>query len=335
MLCLSASAYAQQAAGPETVEAFQGQAKVEAGLNWAGTFLRLCIPPAPATANVAPATVAVAPAPPQGAGVAGGAVPPRETWYAEPAQVFDNLYYLGSQSIGSWALVTSDGIIIIDTLAEYATEDELFGGMEKLGLDVNDIKYVLISHSHGIGDHDGGARVLQDRVPGVRVVMSAADWNALEASTRGGFSMWGKPARDIEATDGQEITLGDTTVRILTTPGHTPGTISFIFDVTDNGEPHTVAYTGGTALNFAADPAYYETYVASTIKMGEAAAAAGADVFMSNHSEFDNSFFRSRAVLARGPDDVNAFVVGEQEVQDYYAMAGNCARAGLARILEK
>jgi hypothetical protein len=40
-------------------------------------------------------------------------------------------------------------------------------------------------------------------------------------------------------------------------------------------------------------------------------------------------------VLARGEDDLNAFVVGEQEVQDYYAMAGNCARAGLARILEK
>jgi metallo-beta-lactamase class B len=165
--------------------------------------------------------------------------------------------------------------------------------------------------------------------------MSAPDWDALEASTRGGFSMWGKPTRDMEATDGQEITLGDTTVKILTTPGHTPGTISFIFDVQDRGEPLTVAYTGGTALNFAGDEAYYNTYIASSQKMGQAAAEAGASVFMSNHSEFDNSFFRSRAVLARGPDDGNAFVVGEKAVQDYYAMAGNCARAGLLRVMQK
>src|SRR4051812_8096326 len=82
MLCMSASVFAQQAAGPQTVEAYQGRAKNEAGLEWAGTFLRLCIPPAPSAADVAPATVALAPAAAQ---PAQAATPARDTWFAEPA----------------------------------------------------------------------------------------------------------------------------------------------------------------------------------------------------------------------------------------------------------
>jgi metallo-beta-lactamase class B len=84
-----------------------------------------------------------------GAGRRGGgppAPPARETWHAEPAKVFDNMYYVGMTEFSSWAITTSQGIILIDAIYDYSVEDEVVGGLKKLGLNPADIKYVLISH---------------------------------------------------------------------------------------------------------------------------------------------------------------------------------------------
>ena len=86
--------------------------------------------------------------------------PPRSAWYAEPAKVFDNLYFVGGKVHSSWALTTSDGIILIDTIFPYNSEELIVGGLKKLGLDPSTIKYVIISHGHG--DHNQGAKILQD-----------------------------------------------------------------------------------------------------------------------------------------------------------------------------
>ena len=103
--------------------------------------------------------------------------PARESWHAEPAKVFDNLYFLGQSEYSSWAVTTSQGIIIIDAIFDYSVEDEVVGGMKKLGLDPAQIKYVIVSHGHG--DHSGGAKFLQDKF-GARVILSAADWDLLD-----------------------------------------------------------------------------------------------------------------------------------------------------------
>ena len=88
---------------------------------------------------------------------------------------------------------------------------------------------------------------MQDRFKS-RIVISAPDWDGLE-KMQNAYPQ-GKPARDIVATDGQKITLGDASVTLVHTPGHTPGTLSMIFEVKDGGKPLTVAYSGGTAFNF-------------------------------------------------------------------------------------
>jgi metallo-beta-lactamase class B len=98
------------------------------------------------------------------------------------------------------------------------------GGLKKLGLDPATVKYVIISHAHA--DHVGGAKLMQDRY-GSRIVMGGPDWDSIERSVNG-YPL-GKPKRDIVADDGQKITLGDAAVTIVTTPGHTPGTLSMLF----------------------------------------------------------------------------------------------------------
>ncbi len=118
------------------------------------------------------------------------------------------------------------GIIVLDTIFDYSVEDEVVGGMKKLGLDPAKIKYAVVSHAHP--DHDGGARYLQDHY-GTRVIMSPADWDVLDKRTNGT-----KPKRDIEATDGQKLTLGDTTLTLYITPGHTSG--NHLHRVSDKGQ---------------------------------------------------------------------------------------------------
>ena len=50
------------------------------------------------------------------------------SWYAEPAKVADNLYFLGTKIHSAWALVGSDGIIVLEALFDYAAPDEIVGG---------------------------------------------------------------------------------------------------------------------------------------------------------------------------------------------------------------
>jgi metallo-beta-lactamase class B len=171
----------------------------------------------------------------------------------------------------------------------FAPFTEIVEGLTTLGLDPRRIKYVLISHAHG--DHDQGAALLQSRY-GAKVVMGTADWEAtLErpASAPGGV-----PKRDVAVgPEGTKVTLGDTTVDVIATPGHA-GTLSFIFAVKDSGRPIVVAYSGGTAFNFPRRAENFAIYRDSQNKMAKAAAAAGATVVMSNHTEFDRAYDRVR-----------------------------------------
>ncbi len=190
-----------------------------------------------------------------------GKVPDRTLWYERPAKVFDNLYFVGTKFHNSWALTTTDGIILIDTLYNYATEPEIVDGLKTLGLDPAKVKYVLITHGHG--DHDEGAKLFQDRY-GSHVALAAADWDLIDkANSMPG----GKPKRDVVVTDGQKITLGDTAVTIVLTPGHTPGSYGLIFQVKDHARPLTVAYSSGTAFSFPYDTQHFDVFIASQKKM--------------------------------------------------------------------
>jgi metallo-beta-lactamase class B len=244
--------------------------------------------------------------------------------------VFDNLYYLGQTEYSAWAVTTSDGIIIVDTLFDYSVEDEIVNGLTTLGLDPYKIKYVLVSHGHI--DHVGGARLLQERFS-ARVIMSAADWDLVGRST----AAWPKPRRDMVAADGQQLTLGDTTLTMYLTPGHTPGTISTLIPVKDQGVPHIAAEWGGTGFNFTITPDkprkfWFEQYSSSADHFLEAVTKAGADVQIANHPNQDGAKAKLAALANRKPGDPHPFVIGNDSVRRYVTMVGECAKAGLLRL---
>jgi metallo-beta-lactamase class B len=251
--------------------------------------------------------------------------PGRAIWYAEPQKVFDNLYFLGTKFHTAWALTTSDGIIIIDTLYYYASEPEIVEGLKKVGLDPAKIKYVLITHGHD--DHDQGAKMLQDRY-GARVALGEGDWERIE---RRGAMPGGKPKKDMVVSDGGEIVLGDTTVITILTPGHTPGDYGLLFTARDHGRPVPVVYASGTAFT-SYDRKFFDTFIASQKKMAAAAATYNATVLISNHSPFDDAWTKSRLAAWRPEGQPNPFEVGKESVANYFKVMEKCSLAAQSLV---
>jgi len=256
--------------------------------------------------------------------------PNRAHAYLEPKKAFDDLYWMGTASRSTWALTTSEGIILYDTQGVYDAEDVIVGGLKKLGFDPASVKYVIVSHAHA--DEVGGARLMQERY-GAHIVMGAGDWDMVEHAVNG-FPK-GKPTRDIVATDGMKITLGGRTVTLYLMPGHTPGTISGIFEVHDRGKPLTVAYSGGTEFNFVNDVPHFDMYLASERKFAGIAAAAGATIIMGNQSQFDNAAVSLRMLADRRPADVHPLDVGAAAVARYFKIEDECAQAVRLKLMKQ
>ena len=171
-------------------------AKQAAGFEWQGALVRTCLQPPQISAENTSDTV-------PGYVTKPASAPARSTWYAEPAKVFDDFYFVGGKIHSAWALTTSEGIILIDTIFPYNSDELIVGGLKKLGLDPTTIKYVIVTHGHG--DHIGGAEMLQKEF-GAKVVMGGPDWDDVEKYPNRFKTM--APKREIVATDGMKITLG-------------------------------------------------------------------------------------------------------------------------------
>src|SRR5688500_14192345 len=308
----------------DSVEAHITAARTAAGSEYKALADRLCTPPPPA----APTPVVSQPRAP--------GPPPRGSWYAKPAKVFDNLYFVGQTEYSAWAVVTSDGIIVIDPIFDYSVEAEVVNGLRTLGFDPAAIKYVLISHAHS--DHVGGASYLQDRF-NAKVIMSEADWALLDITT----TSWRKPRRELVATDGQRLTLGDTTLTFHLTPGHTLGTISTFIPLRDGSARHVAAYWGGTAFNWVtnrrayitpdrSDSFWFNHYIESAVRFRNLAKSAGADVMLSNHTDFDGSKTKLPALGRRRAGEPHPYVVGQASIARYLTVAEECAKAASLRV---
>jgi len=120
-----------------------------------------------------------------------------------------------------------------------------------LGYRPEEIRYVI--HSHGHFDHFGGGDRLRKDY-GCKILMSAVDTALLrEMPERALLNL--APGKDDEICwpdetieDGDVITLGNTAIRCILAPGHTPGTMAFFFDATDGMVSHPVGYWGGVGF---------------------------------------------------------------------------------------
>ncbi len=243
-----------------------------------------------------------------------------------PAKVFDELYLVGQMAVSAWVLKTSAGLVLIDALNNETEAREIIEpNLRKLGLDPKDIKWVIVTHAHA--DHYGGAKHFQDTY-GAKVLSGDVDWKVMEAPpTRPGSPP--APRREITVADGQTVMFGATPINFYITPGHTAGTVSTIFPVTDGGVKHLAGFFGGVGL-----PRSVETkrqQIASLSRWRGITEAAGVDVQLGNHPLNDESLERTEQLLYRRASDPNPYVLGKVMYQNYLGVQEECVRFSLAR----
>lgn len=121
---------------------------------------------------------------------------------------------------------------------------------------------------------------------------------------------------------------------IVTTPGHTPGTLSLLFTVKDNGRALNVAYSGGTAFNFPGTVPNFDTYIRSQHKMAAAAAPVNATVLMSNQTEFDSALPKIKMLALRKPGKPHTFELGKEALARYFTVTSDCAEAARLTLMQ-
>lgn len=312
-IAIAALALSQAMAGqssPDTTQAHCAAAKAAAGsehINLYNRFAEVCGGQPPAAAGAQPRR---------------SGPPPQAVWHHDPVKVFDNLYFIGTNDHSSWAVQTSDGLIVIDALFDYAVKDEIVDGLRALGVNPATMKYLIISHGHA--DHHGGAKFLQDEF-GPRVVMGRRDWDLVEQNKTTPI-----PKRDMIAADGQKITLGDTTLTLYATPGHTAGSFSLVIPVKDNGRSHLLATWGGTAVGRTTPPEAIKDYINSAVRYREVLGKLGVEGILSNHTAYDNTLKKLEALKARRPKEPHPYLPGAESVRRYLTVAEELGMAALA-----
>jgi len=250
-----------------------------------------------------------------------------------PTRVFDNLYALGRTSTVIWALTTPDSILLIDAGYPDQLESVLLPQLRAVGLDPNDVRYVLVGHGHS--DHFGGASYFQQR--GARVALSAADWDLIEnlgpappgAPAPAGLP---PPRRDVVVADGEPVRFGGVEITPVLIPGHTPGALGFVFRVADGARSHTAALFGGSILlvNRIPDDGLRQ-YVQSLERFGAVTQRLGVDVEIQNHPLYDGFAPKLERLAARRAGEPHPFVVGTDAYQRFLTVMSECANAQLAR----
>jgi metallo-beta-lactamase class B len=251
-----------------------------------------------------------------------------------PTKIFDNVYVIGNAGTVVYVIQTTDGLLMIDALAANQVDSQLLPGFQKLGLDPAKVKVIIVGHGHA--DHFGGSAYMQEHY-GSKVYISAADWNLMEnpPAGRGGDKKGPPPVlpkHDQLITEGQPIVLGDLKVIPVAIPGHTPGSMGFLFPVKDNGKTHTAALYGGTVLTpgIVSDEGL-QTYSKSVAYFKDETRRAKVDVEIQNHPLMDPIQMKLDRLQARKKGDPNPFVVGQANYQKFLDVMASCTEVNIAR----
>jgi len=237
----------------------------------------------------------------------------RPPYYAiKPVKLFDNLYFSGTNAVGTFIIDSGEGLIMLDSGCGEQDAAMNAEGYRTLGLDLSKIKLILISHEHF--DHYGGVMYFKKNVcPDAKVAMSLTGWNMLQTvPPEWAYTGTRSDKTDIYLTDGMKIRLGNAYIQVVATPGHSPGCLSFIFPVTDSGEKHIAGVMGGSGVW----PTQTETeqYIVSVEYFKAYAEATGCDAGLFIHS-LERDF---TGIYNRKPGEANPLVIGREAFNTVY-----------------
>ncbi len=206
-----------------------------------------------------------------------------------PFRIAGPLYYVGMAQVTSLLITTPKGHILIDGAFPESAE-QILDNVRTLGFKPEDIRILLSTHAHI--DHAGGLAAIKEKTRAA-LYAGAADVAALARGGKQDFAFGDDIAfppvtADVAVKDGQEVTLGDVTVRAVATPGHTLGCTSWAFTIQADGKPLRVVMVGGTSAPGykLVDNAKYPAIAADFERTFAKLKAMACDIFLEGHGFF-------------------------------------------------
>lgn len=242
---------------------------------------------------------------------------PKEKRVIPAIRFFDQLSWIGDEGVGCFVLETLEGLILLDCMRPNETTKTIIEqGMSDLGLDIHDVKAVIISHGHF--DHFGIAGYLHETY-GCNIYLSERDYQEAQnppvERLKHFFTEYPFTCTAF-LEDGDVFRMGDTEIYVIGTPGHSPGCNSFVFKVTDEGREHWVGMWGGTGIT-GRDLKDREQYLLSLIKFSEITRKFGCDVEIASHPFVDNSIERLEICRNIVVGTAHPFVIGKEAFQRF------------------
>jgi metallo-beta-lactamase class B len=220
---------------------------------------------------------------------------PEWTTPIAPFRIADDLYYVGSQDLASYLIVTPQGDILINSNLK-SSPPLIKKSIEALGFHMHDVKILLISHAHF--DHDAGSAELK-RLTGAKYMVMDADVPVVESGGSKDFAYPSDrypPAHvDRVLHDGDTVSLGGTVLTAHKTPGHTRGCTTWTMQATLDGKPRNVVIVGSWNVNSSfrlvdrpGHPASYPGIAADYQRSFDVLAGLPCDIFLGAHGAYFN-----------------------------------------------
>ena len=207
---------------------------------------------------------------------------------APPVRIHANTYLVGTCGISAILIAGEDGHVLIDGGTEVGAE-LIADNIRQLGFRLGDIKYLLMSHEHR--DHVGGIARLQ-QLTGATLVTSAAAEKVLNTGLPSADDPQAGMHKPFPAAqvgrviaDGGDVLIGNIRAFAMTTPGHTPGALSWRWESCDGGVCRTMVYADSLSpisrddYKFSEHPDYLAAYRASIAKI----AASPCEILLTPH----------------------------------------------------
>ncbi len=174
------------------------------------------------------------------------AAPPRTLVF--PSQIVGDVYLVGQSSLSNLTYMIdcgTEGVAIVDPTYESEVENTL-ANVEKCGRSRQDVRWVINTHCHT--DHSWADRKFHEL--GAQIIIHQADADAIEKGTQlTAFLRYNLPEFPRcpvghRLSDGEILRLGNKVLQVIHTPGHTPGSASFLLQ----GDGKNVLFSGDTVF---------------------------------------------------------------------------------------
>jgi metallo-beta-lactamase class B len=216
---------------------------------------------------------------------------------SEPFRIVGPVHYVGTNELAAYLVATPAGHLLVDGgLPESAPLIE--ASIRALGFDPKDVRVLVTTQAHF--DHVGSLAHFK-KLSGARVEVMDGDVSLVETggrtdylfgegATRPSGTYWFEPVKvDRRLKDGDTVTLGGVTLTARKTPGHTPGSTTWLADVEDGGRRYAVVFAASTGINPGTrlvDRPSYPAIAADYARAFEVLESLRPDVFLGGHTGF-------------------------------------------------